>query len=216
MSITTMREFVERHRLSELASIASSLVMAVVSYVPVYLGYDRHQLAVATFFAVLFVLRSVLFLWERRVEGTRREKREQAKMMLLSALVLLLMHSTFLIAVIYQLISKKDVPLMASAVALAITYGVYAIVKIALLVRRAIIGRDKNLYDKTLARIGWISAFYTLALFTNYLLINQHANDYVWPRYIMIAAVGLSTIVLGTKMLVTSISTLRALRQEQA
>ena len=129
--------------------------------------------------------------------------------MLVAAIILLLMHSTVLIAILYQLLVKEKTPLMASLKTLTIVYGVYTLVKIISSLRGMVAKKKMNKYQKTLSYLGWISAVYTLCLFTNYLLIAEKADNLTWARYIMISAMGLTTFVLGILMTVEAIQEIR-------
>ena len=104
---------------------------------------------------------------------------------------------------------KEKTPLMASSIILAVTYGVFTFFKIVMSVRGIIMKRRMNQYLETLSYIGWISAVYTLSLFTDYILIAKGTDNYLWPRYLMVSVMGLTTIILGILMLVKSISALR-------
>ncbi len=202
MNINTIKNLIEKYHLRDLTGVVSSLIMAFVSYIPLLRESDLRQVAVVTFFFVMFALRLGLFVWNHKVAGTAKEDREQAKMMLVSSIVLLLMQATFLTAIVYQLLFKKGTPLMASQVILAIIYGVYALARIVLSIRRIIVRRKLNFYEETLSYIGWISALYALALFTNYILIAQKAYNYVWPRYIMVAVIGFTIFQLAIVMMI--------------
>lgn len=207
--IESIKELNSHYHLIELAGIVSSLIMAIASYVPVFQLYDMRQLTIVIFFLMMFGLKLWLFLWNRQVDGTSRMKHEQAKMMLVAAIILLLMHSTVLIAILYQLLVKEKTPLMASLKTLTIVYGVYTLVKIISSLRGMVAKKKMNKYQKTLSYLGWISAVYTLCLFTNYLLIAEKADNLTWARYIMISAMGLTTFVLGILMTVEAIQEIR-------
>ena len=183
--------------------------MAVISYIPIFQTADMRQLAVVLFFLTIFAIRLWLFLWNRKICGTNRESQEQSKMMLASAVIILLMHSTILIGVLFMLRLKEKTPLMASSIILAVTYGVFTFFKIVMSVRGIIMKRSMNQYLETLSYIGWISAVYTLSLFTDYILIAKGTDNCLWPRYLMVSAMGLTTFFLGIMMLVKSISALR-------
>ncbi|MDO4539359.1 MAG: hypothetical protein Q4B54_14430 [Coriobacteriales bacterium] len=206
-----MRELIERYRLRELVGIGSAGLMAIISYVPVYSSHDLRQLAVALSFLAVFALRLALFVWNRRVEGREDEGRSRAKMMVVAAVVLLFLHVTILVSVLYQLLYAEGTPLMASSIHLALAYGVYAVARMVLSARGMARRRKENLYAETLGYISWIMAFYTLALFTNYLLILEDADTLVWPRYIMISCMGLLTLVLAAIMLSKGIRALGTL-----
>ncbi|MDO4539360.1 MAG: hypothetical protein Q4B54_14435 [Coriobacteriales bacterium] len=213
-NVGSIRAFIDRYHLSELGSIGSSLVMTIISYAPAWLENDPRQIAVAHVFLVFFELRLILFIWNLRTRGTENEVRSQAKMMIASAVTLILLHATILIAVRYQLLYKEGTPLMASTLPLAIAYGVYAFARIALSLRKLFSGARDNPYTESLAYISWISAFYSLTIFTNYLLITQHETDYTWLKNIMIGFVGLFTLQLAIVLLVKGVRMLRTLRAE--
>ena len=214
MTIGELRELNERYRLSEMFGIGGALVMALVSGIPLLRGIgDMRQLAIVALFLVLFALRLGLFQWNRKVEGTEEHEKAQAQMMMVSSIVLLCLHALFLAAIFYQLLSKSETPIMASSIILAITYGVYAFAKIIGLVYGMVKGWYKDLYSKIRMNLGWTMAVYTLALYTDYILTVQQAHELVWPRYVMIAAMGLVTIVLAPKMLTNAMRTLRNLNE---
>ncbi len=209
MTTAELKILSRKYYLPEIMGIVSALLMALVSLIPALQAFDMRQMTVALFFLMLFGLKLLLFVWNRKAEGTYYEKREQAKMMLVSAIVLLLMHSVAIVAVLYQLLSSKKTPLMASLKVLAIVYGVYAIVKIATSIRGIVIKQKINRYSETLSYLGWVGAVYTICLFTNYLLITEKADYLIWARYIMISIMGLTTIVLAFLMFKKAIGDLR-------
>lgn len=210
MKASEIKTLAKEAHMGELAGIASALIMTVVSYIPVLRTYEMQQLAIVVFFLTLFALKLCLFLWNRSVAGTEREAREQAKMMLVSAIVLLLMHATFLIAVLYQLLIKDTVPLMASTLILAIAYAVYTTGKVAVSIRSIVVKRKMNQYIETLSYLSWISAVYTLCLCTDYLLIAKDAYNYIWLKYIMISLMGLTNLILGLIMIRKAVKVLRS------
>lgn len=204
--------FCEMFHLTDLAGIVASFVMALISLVPLIVNFELYQLAVVVFFVIIFALRLVLFIWDTRVTFTPIEAHEEAKMMLVTSIVMALMHSTCLIATVYQLILQDEIPFVARYKMLAIVYGAFAFGKIILSMIGMIRRKKSDLYFQTLSYIGWLSAIYTMTLFTNYILIANGALDYNWPKYIMIAVLGLTTISLSFVMLVKSVRALRAER----
>ena len=207
-------EFCEMFHVTDVAGIVASFVMMLISLVPLFVEYDVYQLAVAAFCIVIFGLRFVLLVWDTRVTFTPAEDREEAKMMLVTAIVMALMHSTCLIATVYELILRDGVPLVARHKTLAIAYGAFAFGKIIISVIGMIRRKESDLYFQTLSYIGWLSAIYTLSLFTNYIIIANGALNYNWPKYIMIAVMGLTTISLSLVMLVKSLKELRRLSRD--
>ena len=207
--LSELKAWNQNYHISEIFGIMTALVMAVISYIPIFHTADMRRLAVVLFFLTIFAIRLWLFLWNRKICGTNRESQEQSKMMLASAVIILLMHSTFLIGVLFMLRIKEETPLMASSIILAVAYGVFTFFKIVMSVRSIIMKRRMNQYIETLSYIGWISAVYTLSLFIDYILIATGTDNYLWPRYLMVSVMGLTTFFLGIMMLVKSISALR-------
>ncbi|MCR4938742.1 MAG: hypothetical protein K5930_01375 [Treponemataceae bacterium] len=209
MTITEIKVITKKYHLSELCGIASSLILMLLSLIPIFQGGNIYQMSVILFFFMMFALRLWLFLWNRRVSGRAGEQKAQAKMMLVSAIILLLMHSQILLAVLYQLLVSDKIPVMASLQVLAIVYGTYAVGKLILSVRSYSVKRRMNKYAETLSYLGLLNAMYTLSLFTNYLLLARKAVEYNWPRYIMISLVGIMSFLLAIIMLVKAVKELR-------
>lgn len=206
--------FCERFHLTDIAGIVASFVMALISLVPLVVNFELYQLAVVVFFVIIFALRLALFIWDMRVTFTPIEAREEAKMMLVTSIIMALMHSTCLIATVYQLILKDEIPFVARYKMLAIVYGAFAFGKIIISIVGMVRRKKSDLYFQTLSYIGWLSAIYTLTLFTNYILIANGALNYNWPKYIMIAVLGLTTISLSLVMLMKSTKALRRLSKD--
>ena len=203
-----------KYQLLEILGIAVSLLMAIISYIPVFAARNMDQLSPSIFFFILFVLKLGLFIWNRYAVKNHTEVKSQALMMLFSSMVVLVLHSVILTAMCYQIFERKDTPVMASQLELALAYGTYATVKIAMSIRSLKKKKKINYYYETLTYMGWICALYTLTLFTDYILIVQGSDDYKWPRYLMIAVTGLVTLFDGLMMIIKSSNKLKKLSKK--
>lgn len=209
MSVRRLRNLYRSYQISEVGGIITALFMAVISFFPVIMIYDFYQLSVALFFLVIFIIRLALFIWNQIVKGTRNQKTEQALMMLVTAIAFLLTNAIFLMALFYQLIIKDRIPFLGRYMILTVVYGIYAFGKIAISFYNMFTKRKQSMYHETLCNISWISAVYSLALFTNYLLIAKGMFNYTWPKYLMIAVMGFVTLLLSFIMVVKSLSVLK-------
>ncbi len=201
-----LRELYTRYHLSEQIGILSSLAMTVISLFPLIRSRDSSQAVPALFFGAIFVLRLVLYLWNLRVRDSEEAYPSRIRMMFTAGALLLIAHGGIQVTIIYQMIQRKTVPLMASRLTLAIVYGAYAFVRIVVSIYGLHTKKRVSLYHETLSYIGWITAVYSLALFTDYILIANGAPDtFKWPKYAMIAAMGVAVFSLSAKMIVKSL-----------
>ncbi len=215
MSGKKLMDMFERYHVAEITGICVSLVMTVVSYIPIFRKYVPYQLAIVIFFLVTFLTRLTLFFWDRKTADTEKSGTERAKMMLVSAVILFLSYSPTMTSVVYQLLINKELPFMASTLPLAIAYGVFAFAKIGFSVYGTRRQRPDNMYTDTLSYIGWISTLYTLSLFTDYILLSRGSLTVTWPKYLMIMIMSVGTAVIITVMLIRSIKTLLKAKKEK-
>ena len=199
---------------SELTGIVTSFIMMVITFIPVITNDDEYQITVALFFLEMLLIRLILFIWYHKTKKSKRAKLLPAVMMLLTAIVVLLTRSIFISAVVYQLVVNHKY-ILSDYTLLAIAYGIYTFGKIGLAVYGLIQKRKINPYMETLSYLGWISAVYTLALFTNYLILACSGDDLTWMKVCAVILMAITTIVLIVMMLVKSIKSILAYRRHQ-
>ena len=204
----------DKLHVSELTGIVTSFVMMVLTFIPVITRDDEYQLVVALFFLEMMVIRLALFIWYHKTKYSKRARLLPAVMMLLTAIVVLLTRSVFISAVIYQLAANHKY-IFNDYTLLAIAYGIYTLGKLSLAVYNLIQKRKINPYMEVLSYLGWISAVYTLALFTNYLILACGGEGLTWMKVGAIILMALTTIVLIVMMLVKSIKSILAYRKHQ-
>ena len=203
--MTSDRIMKEIQKNSEIIGIAVSALMVLVSCVPLFQGFRFYKLTVTSYFFIIFLIRMFLFLWNNRTQGSADQHRQHAKLMFFSGILLLLAHVTFLIAIIFQMLIRQDTSLISSTLAFTVIYGEYAFLRVAFSIRSLATKRKEGLHAEMLAYMNWISALYTLALFTEHLLTLTEGSNLIWLKCLMISILGMIVFSLAMTMLIKSI-----------
>ena len=198
-----------RYHIADWIEIGANLLFFVLSFIPALDARDEHQMAVAMFFLVISIAELILYFWEYGPKKKGSTIKAQAGMLLVTGDILLLMHTVSIIAIMYEMRIKDDVPLMASNLALAIAYGVFAIWRLVTGISRILKNGKKDAYQAALSGVMMVCAIYTFSLFVDYMLIANSARNFVWPRYVMMAYMGATTVLLAIWMQIKAIHILK-------
>ena len=209
MNTTKIKHFYEKYYIGDWIEIGFNLLFFVVSLIPALKAKEEHQISVALFFLVVALAEMLLFFWNLRAKKRGTLIKTQAAMLMVAGDILLLMHTLSIIAIMYEMRLKDETPLMASNLVFAIAYGVFAIWRLVIGVIRVVKSKRKDAYQIALFGFMLICLVYTFALFVDYMLIVNNAAHLLWPRYIMIALMGATTIAQAIWMQVKSIQFLK-------
>lgn len=204
-----IKHIYETYHLAEWIEIGVNLLFFVVSLIPALKSKEENQISVALFFLVISLAEMFIFFWNLRAKKKGSINRAQAGMLMVTGDVLLLMHTLSIIAIMYEMRIKDETPLMASHLAITIMYGIFTIWRLVVGVIRVVKSEKKDAYQIALSGLMLVCLVYTFSLFVDYMLIVNTAVDYVWPRYIMVAVMGATTISLAIWMQVRAIYILK-------
>ena len=209
MKTKNFKGFYEKYYIGDWIEIGFNLLFFVVSLIPALKAEEEHQISVALFFLVVSLAEVFLFFWNLRAKKKGSVIKTQAAMLMVAGDILLLMHTLSIIAVMYEMRLKDETPLMASNLVFAIAYGIFAIWRLVIGVMRVVKSERKDAYQIALSGFMLVCLVYTFALFVDYMLIVNNAADLLWPRYITIVLMGITTIALAIWMQVRSIRFLK-------
>ena len=209
MKTENFKGFYEKYYIGDWIEIGFNLLFFFVFLIPALKAEEEHQISVALFFLVVSLAEMFLFFWNLRAKKKGSVIKTQAAMLMVAGDILLLMHTLSIIAVMYEMRLKDETPLMASNLVFAIVYGIFAIWRLVIGVMRVVKSERKDAYQIALSGFMLVCLVYTFALFVDYMLIVNNAADLLWPRYITIALMGITTIALAIWMQVRSIRFLK-------